>query len=172
MMKTLPRILTALLLGPGLALASTPATQDRPRPRDPLVERGRYLVQAAGCNDCHTPGYAQREGKVPEAEWLTGDTVGWRGPWGTTYATNLRLRLRDFSEEQWLQFARHFRARPPMPWFNVTVMTDEDLRAIYRYTLAQGPAGKPAPAYLPPDRVPSQPFVVFPAPPGTPTAQH
>ena len=23
--------------------------------------------------------------------------------------------------------------RPPMPWFNVRAMTDEDLRAIYEY---------------------------------------
>jgi len=24
-----------------------------------LVERGKYLAQIAGCNDCHTPGYMQ-----------------------------------------------------------------------------------------------------------------
>lgn len=24
------------------------------------IERGRYLVKTTGCNDCHTPGYAQR----------------------------------------------------------------------------------------------------------------
>jgi mono/diheme cytochrome c family protein len=32
---------------------------------DPLVERGRYLVKIAGCNDCHTAGYTQANGAVP-----------------------------------------------------------------------------------------------------------
>ena len=49
------------------------------------LDRGRYLVKIAGCNDCHTRGYAETAGKVPEKQWLTGDQLGWRGPWGTTY---------------------------------------------------------------------------------------
>jgi hypothetical protein len=47
---------------------------------DKHIERGRYLIRIAGCNDCHTANYAMRGGKVPEAEWLTGDDLGWRGP--------------------------------------------------------------------------------------------
>ena len=59
-----------------------------------LVERGRYLTHVAGCNDCHTPGYMQNGGpKLPEKDWLTGVPVGYQGPWGTTYAANLRLIL-------------------------------------------------------------------------------
>jgi mono/diheme cytochrome c family protein len=46
------------------------------------VQRGRYLVTITGCNDCHTPGYAQTNGKVPEKQWLTGDMLGWRGTCG------------------------------------------------------------------------------------------
>ena len=60
---------------------------------DPQVARGRYLITIAGCNDCHTPNYPQSGGKTPEKEWLTGDALGWRGPWGTTYAPNLRLSI-------------------------------------------------------------------------------
>ena len=44
-------------------------------------ERGRYLVKITGCNDCHTPGYAEVGGKIPERDWLTSDSIGWRGPW-------------------------------------------------------------------------------------------
>ena len=51
---------------------------------DPMTARGKYVVTIGGCNDCHTPGYAEKEGKVPEKDWLTGDILGWRGPWGTT----------------------------------------------------------------------------------------
>src|SRR6266850_6942337 len=81
---------------------------------DPLVGRGRYLVQISGCNDCHTAYYPMTGGNIPESQWLTGDNIGWRGPWGTTYATNLRLYMQDFSEEQWLKNARGLNARPPM----------------------------------------------------------
>src|SRR5262245_33528136 len=44
-------------------------------------DRGRYLVKITGCNDCHTPGYAQTGGKIPEKDWLTGSSLGFRGPW-------------------------------------------------------------------------------------------
>ena len=39
------------------------------------VDRGKYLVQIGGCNDCHTPGYAATGGKVPEKDWLVGDQL-------------------------------------------------------------------------------------------------
>lgn len=52
---------------------------------DSVHERGRYLLKKSGCNDCHTPGYAQSGGAVPEKDWLTGDSLGWRGPRGTTH---------------------------------------------------------------------------------------
>jgi len=128
----------------------------------PLIERGRYLISIAGCNDCHTPGYIAASGKVDEKLWLTGDTLGWRGPWGTTYATNLRLYMQHHTEASWLKAARTFRPRPPMPWFNVHAMTDQDLRAIYQYIRALGPAGQAVPAYVPPNQKPAGPIVQFP----------
>jgi mono/diheme cytochrome c family protein len=132
---------------------------------DAQIKRGRYLVMIGGCNDCHTAGYAPSGGKVPEAQWLLGDALGWHGPWGTTYATNLRLYMQDLTEEQWVKKAKTLSARPPMPWFNVRAMTSGDLRAMYRYIRSLSPAGKPAPAYLPPDKTPPEPVVRFPAPP-------
>jgi mono/diheme cytochrome c family protein len=132
---------------------------------DPQVNRGRYLIKIGGCNDCHTPNYPMMGGKVPEEQWLTGDALGWSGPWGTTYATNLRLSINELTEEQWVKKAKTLQARPPMPWFNVQAMSTSDLRAIYRYVRYLGPAGKPAPAYLPPGQEPKGPAVKFPAPP-------
>jgi mono/diheme cytochrome c family protein len=78
---------------------------------DPLAdhgaaERGRYLMISGGCNDCHTPGYMQTDGQVPEALWLTGDAVGFQGPWGTTYSSNLRLYAEQLTEAQWLARVR------------------------------------------------------------------
>ncbi|HEY5608742.1 MAG TPA: cytochrome C [Alphaproteobacteria bacterium] len=137
------------------------------------AKRGRYLVQVAGCNDCHTPGYAPSESRVDEKLWLTGDILGWRGPWGTTYPANLRLTAQKLTEDQWVALATSKALRPPMPWFNVRDMTGRDVRAIYRYLKWMGPAGQPAPAYVPPDKTPRGPFVQFPAPPpgGKPPAK-
>lgn len=129
------------------------------------VARGRYLAATAGCNDCHTPGYTQLGGKVDEKLWLTGDILGWRGPWGTTYPTNIRLYVQKMTEDQWVARWRNGEARPPMPWFNLRAMNDRDLRALYRYARHLGPAGDEAPGYLPPDQQPKPPFVQFPLPP-------
>jgi mono/diheme cytochrome c family protein len=125
------------------------------------VERGRYLTRTAGCNDCHTPGYAGSNGMTEEKNWLIGDSMGWQGPWGTTYPINLRLFMQNLTAEQWLIVARQ-PARPPMPWFALRDMTDEDLLAIYHYVRSLGPAGQPAPAWIPPGQPISTPVVKFP----------
>ena len=52
-----------------------------------------------------------------------------------------------------------------MPAVNVRQMTDQDLKAVYRYVKSLGPAGNEAPAYVPPDKTPNPPFVQFPGPP-------
>ncbi|RZL89919.1 MAG: c-type cytochrome [Variovorax sp.] len=126
------------------------------------LRRGRYLVQTSGCNDCHTPGYGPKNGQVDDKLWLTGDALGWAGPWGTTYATNLRLWMAGMSEQQWIRHARHMQPRPPMPWFNVRAMSDADLKAIYAFTRSLGPGGAPAPAYVPPGTKAAGPVVQFP----------
>ena len=130
-----------------------------------MVERGRYLTKIAGCNDCHTPGYLLSEGKVPEKSWLTGDNFGWRGPWGTTYGSNLRLFVQGMTEKEWVSVARALRRRPTMPWFNLNSMNTEDLKAMYQFIRYLGPGGEPAPAYVPPDREPPPPYALFPTPP-------
>ncbi len=129
------------------------------------IERGRYLVRIGGCNDCHTSGYAMTAGKVAEEQWLTGDRLGWRGPWGTTYPANLRNFMAQMTEKQWLSFASTIETKPPMPWYDLRAMSSEDLRAIYRYVKASGPRGEAAPAYLPPEQEPQGPFILFPQPP-------
>jgi mono/diheme cytochrome c family protein len=153
----------ALPLSSFAAEASKSQASDKATQR--LLDRGKYLVKIAGCNDCHTPGYAMSGGKVPESQWLVGDKLGWRGPWGTTYPTNLRLYMRDLTEEKWVKTARTIQTRPPMPWFALNDMTDQDLKAIYQYTKSLGPAGEMAPTFVPPGKEPQGPAIQFPAPP-------
>ena len=121
------RIATAVVACLGIAAGATFAT-DR-KSGDVSREHGRYVVTIGGCNDCHTPGYAMTGGNVDEKHWLTGDALGWQGPWGTTYPVNLRLYVQALSEKEWVDKARHLKARPPMPFWALNRMTDSDLRA-------------------------------------------
>jgi mono/diheme cytochrome c family protein len=155
-----------------LAMPAVQAAQNHPHQpaanataQGKYIERGRYLVKVGGCNDCHTAGYGMSAGKVPEKDWLQGDQLGWQGPWGTTYPTNLRLSMNAMGENDWIRMAQTMQARPPMPWFTLHQMDKENLRAIYRFVRHLGPAGKPAPAALAPGVVPKGPAILFPAPP-------
>lgn len=102
---------------------------------------------------------------MPESKCLTGDAPGWRGTWGTTYAAKLRRTIPKMTEEQWVKCVKTTQLRPPMPWYAMRAMTESDLRAIYRLIAHLGPAGTPAPAYVPPNQQPKPSYVTFPAPP-------
>ncbi len=125
-----------------------------------IIERGKYLARISGCNDCHTPGYMQADGKVPLDQWFTGSAVGFQGPWGTTYPTNLRLALGGMSEAEWLTRARQ-PMRPPMPWFNLSAMSTPDLIALYRFVRSLGPAGEATPVALGPGEKVTTPYFEF-----------
>jgi hypothetical protein len=82
--------------------------------KDTLIKRGAYLVNAMGCNDCHSPKKMGPQGPfvdpdrilsgfpsdapVPAANAeitknheiiFTGDLTGYVGPWGTSFAANI-----------------------------------------------------------------------------------
>jgi mono/diheme cytochrome c family protein len=145
--------LSVLMAGQGKAVAGEAG-------RDPQLARGKYLVTIGGCNDCHTPGYGETGGTTPERDWLVGSPVGFQGPWGTSYAANLRLVIGSMSESEWVAHARKERL-PPMPWFNLARMTDPDLKAMYAYVKSLGPAGTAAPAYVAPGGKVNTPYFVF-----------
>lgn len=142
------------------ALAGSAGVASAAGADDARIDRGRYLVSVSGCNDCHTPGYMQSGGEVAESDWLTGSEVGFQGAWGTTYPANLRLSLSQLSEQQWLEKART-PMRPPMPWFNLRRMSDDDLRAIYAYVRSLEPVGRPAPVFVPAGQAVSTPYFDF-----------
>ena len=133
-------------------------------------EAGHYFFLTGGCNDCHTVGWAESKGTLPETEWGLGNPVGYRGPWGTTYARNLRLSARRNSERQWVQMYRQSAGLPPMPWQDYCRMPEADLLSIHRFLHSLGPRGKPMPNALPPGKEPATPYIDFtpkmPAPQG------
>lgn len=167
-------LLALLLAGAGSACRQAPADAGQPAmaqaatttAADALVAHGEYMVRIGGCNDCHTAGYAQSGGNVPTSEWLTGSPLGYHGPWGTTYASNLRLTVASLDEAQWLAYTANLHTRPIMPDFMLRQMREHDRRAIHRFVRSLGPAGAPAPQALPPGQAPPPPYfqLVLPAP--------
>jgi mono/diheme cytochrome c family protein len=148
-----------------LALAAAPLVAQA-QAASSQIERGRYMVLTGHCNNCHTAGYVPKEGNIPEKDWLLGSgPLGWRGPWGTTYASNLRLTVPAMSEDNWVKYIKTFKPRPPMPWWSVKETTEQDLRAMYQYIKSLGSAGQPAQPFLPPGREPKQPYNQAPLPP-------
>lgn len=154
-----PTATAALALAFGLLSLASSAAEPDP------ATRGRYLIAIGGCNDCHTPGFAQQGEVIPEQDRLIGAALGFSGPWGVSYPSNLRLSAHQASEEEWLGKARR-NGLPPMPWTAMQAMSRDDLAAIYRYLRTLGPAGSPAPAALGPDQaIPTPHFVFVPQPP-------
>jgi len=130
------------------------------------IERGRYMMTVGSCNDCHTMEFAPRNGNVSEKDWLLGSgPLGFRGPWGTTYAPNLRVTVSKMTEAQWVKYARELKTRPPMPWFNLNQWKEADLKALYQYIRHLPAVSSETRAYLPPDKTPPAPYVQWPAPP-------
>ena len=129
------------------------------------ISRGKYLIEIGGCNDCHTAGYAPSGGTTPEAQWLIGDGLGFSGPWGTTYPINLRKYISELSENEWVNKAKTVKTRPPMPWWALNAMTENDLRAIYKYIEGLGLIENEVPSYVPSGQTPSTPYVKWPDPP-------
>lgn len=89
------------------------AGSSRAVPAVDAVERGKYLVTVAGCNDCHTPfktgpngpepdmarmlaGHPQElrmpPAPAPRGPWIwagAATNTAFAGPWGVSYASNL-----------------------------------------------------------------------------------
>jgi mono/diheme cytochrome c family protein len=156
----------ATLVITGGASPGSAAPSDRAQ-----LERGRFLVAYGGCNECHTPGWRDNDGNVPPTRWMTGSTIGFRGPWGTIYPTNVRLWFQVSTEADWLQAVETRAGHPPMKWIDLRALSIADRRAIYRFIRALGPAGVPAPNDVPPGREPTTPYIdVVPKLPAGPHA--
>lgn len=164
--RNIPLPLLLASLAPGVLVACIAAeAADKPaQPRHAAyvkaaseVEAGRYVVAIGGCNDCHTMGYMESDGNVPEQERLTGG-LPWRGPWGTSFPANLRLVASQTTPDQWVTLTGR-KGLPPMPWPSLHQMDEGDRRAVHAYLRHLGPKGSPAPAALPPGAVPEGPYL-------------
>ena len=111
-----------------------------------LVDRGKYLAEAADCMACHT----SQGGKD-----YTGG-LGIRLPFGTLYSTNItpdkETGIGNYSDQDFLNAVqrgiRHDGARlyPAMPFTSYTYLTDADALAIKAYLFSLPPVRMAAPA--------------------------
>ncbi|HJU26400.1 MAG TPA: cytochrome C, partial [Rhodanobacteraceae bacterium] len=100
-MKKMFRVVAVAVLLAGAAIAAEAGSASRKS-----IQHGEFLVNYGGCNDCHTPGWAMNNGQAPKEALLTGGGMNFQGPWGTTYAPNLRIYMQNISEKQWIHNAR------------------------------------------------------------------
>jgi hypothetical protein len=114
-------VLASLGLGAAFALAAAPARSAEgeaasaaPKTAAEWVARGKYVVNTAGCHDCHTPFKPGPNGaepdmsrmlsghpeslvmppapKLPAGPWLivgAATNTAWSGPWGVSFTANL-----------------------------------------------------------------------------------
>lgn len=119
---------------------SSPPPAESPPPGITL-ERGAYLVNAvAECADCHT-----QRSMVDGS--FTGPRLAGGSPFDVAGKPDLQVvppnltpepktgRIASWTEDQFVARFRQGRLIPgtPMPWNAFARMTDDDLRAIYRY---------------------------------------
>jgi mono/diheme cytochrome c family protein len=137
------------------------------------VERGRYLVQIAGCSDCHTPGHFL--GQPDAARFLAGSDVGFEIPGvGVVYGPNLtpdESGLGSWSADQIVAAIRTGATPegrglvPVMPWPNLSALTDDDAYAIAAYLQSLDPVSNDVPGPVPPGEI-APSFVMRVVPPG------
>lgn len=161
-MKKMLRVILAAAALAGVAIAAQAGS-----PSHKSIARGKFLVDYGGCQDCHTPGWAENGGHAPKDMLLTGGGMNFQGPWGTTYAPNLRLYVHQLTVKEWIAKLRSLKARPAMPYWTFRYLSDKDLTDMYAYIHSLGPAGKPAHDWVPPGQEAPAPYLklVLPPPP-------
>ena len=156
----------------GAAIAVAAATLLPRAHADAQIDRGKYLVVLAGCNDCHTPGFFL--GKPDMARYLGGSDVAFEIPGlgafaGANVTPDKETGIGNWTAEQ-IATAMTKGKRPDgrelapiMPWHAFSYMTKDDVMAIVAF-LQSLPAvkNKVAGPFKPGDKVTAFTFRVLP----------
>jgi mono/diheme cytochrome c family protein len=138
----LPAVL--LLLASTLAAPAQDTAVEVGEIVDPAVERGEYIFHATGCLGCHT---ATGEGSEPLAGGRALAT-----PFGTFYSPNItpdpRNGIGAWRVQDFVAALRHGTSPrggsyyPAFPFPSYSGMTDQDMRDLYAYLMAQPPVAQ------------------------------
>jgi mono/diheme cytochrome c family protein len=139
---------------------------------DAQVDRGKYLVTLAGCNDCHTPGYFF--GKLDMARYLGGSEVAFEIPGvgafpGRNITPDKETGIGSWTTEQIvtaLQQGKRPDGRtlaPIMPYHAFSYLTKEDALAIAAFLQSLTPVKNEVPGpFKPGDKVSIFTFRILP----------
>lgn len=100
--------------------------------------------------------------------WAAGITnTAFAGPWGVSFTANLtpdkETGLGDWTEEMFIATMKTGRHQgkgrpllPPMPYFNLAALSDEDIKALFSYLQSLPPVHNRVPAPIDPPEEPGQ----------------
>ncbi len=91
----------------------------------------------------------------------TNDLTAWVGPWGVSFSANItpdtETGLGGWTEEMFIKTMRTGKhlgvgrdILPPMPWYGLAKLNDEDLKAIFAYLRTLKPIKNRVPDPIPP----------------------
>jgi mono/diheme cytochrome c family protein len=135
------------------------------RAADPIVvDRGKYIVTASGCSDCHTPGTFL--GHPDMTKYLGGSDVGFAIPnvgvfVGPNLTPDKETGLGGWSTEQIVAAIGTGKTpegrilSPNMPWRDFGKMTQRDLVAIAEYLKSLPPVSHKVPGPFGPTETPT-----------------
>jgi len=95
------------------------------------IAAGKYIVLATGCNHCHTQGWPESNGTLPQTMWLKGGHAPPNLP-----APALRPLANAMSAGAWVSLFHGHHAVEAMPWFNFRSLSDADLRAMHAFIVS------------------------------------
>jgi mono/diheme cytochrome c family protein len=161
---TVLSILAAFCVPAAASLAADPAA----------VARGKYLVNLAGCHDCHTPGYFL--GKPDMARYLGGSDVGFELPGlGVFHGPNLTpdkdTGLGNWTDAQVVEAIQQGKRpdnrmlAPIMPYHAFANLTPQDAQAIVAFLRSIPPVKNKVPGPFGATETPTG-FVMKIVPPG------
>lgn len=105
---------------------------------------------------------------VKPGQWaaMSPDATAFAGPWGVSYTANLTpdsaTGIGSWTKDVFISTLRTGKhlgqpdgrpILPPMPWFFINQMTDEDLSAVYAYLKSLPPVNNRVPAPKAPDEI-------------------
>ncbi len=132
---------TQLIFPVKYLIRTVPQPLDAPVPEPDLStpeKRGKYLVNIAGCSDCHTPQDTHGQ-PLPGMEFAGGFILD--GPWGRVASANITpdpsgipyYSLAMFTQVMRTGYVGARKLNQIMPWETYRGMTDEDIAAIFSY---------------------------------------
>ena len=97
---------------------------------------------------------------------MSQDVTAFAGPWGMTFGANLTpdeaTGIGNWTEEVFVKTIRTGKhlgqeggrpVMPPMPWYMIAKMTDEDLSSMYQYLMSLPAISNRVPAPIPPNEI-------------------